>query len=604
MANYTPVPVNGYNPNHATNTMPLRTPNLDPTSPMTPYNNNPFDSMASNNLNGDSRANLDGTVELAIRKLPKHTTRENLRAMLLFAKEQPLTCGIMMDGRAFAKFRSASAAEEVMAHLHGKQNGPNESPIEVEILRTSPGYFPNMTRNNEPSSNRANSSSSTGSSTAPMRRTPRFNGTFQTMDRIQTPNGMPVYANDGSCSTATDRNDLISPYSGVFSPQSPIGRASGDRQRASGKAVIGEDGIDDEPGDLLKDPVAFAAMNDNSGQLSRHTTSPQIPLSSFSNLSLNTSAAPSFGLGELRTSGFNLQSPTYTTNAARSNALHQSVNQHPEKELPPCNPADKYPPCNTLYVGNLPHETSEEELKALFSKERGYKRLCFRVKPNGPMCFVEFEDVTAATKTLDNLYGRLLPHSVKGGIRLSYSKNPLGVRSGQPGGMNQPPLSPGGPPPGMNGFGMTPFSTANGPPPGLAAPPGLNHMVGMNGLAGPGFGMGMGNFRGPQLNGVNGYQMNGMTSPQGNGMNGYQVNGMTSPQGNGINGYQANGMLNSQGNGMNGYQANGVTTPPGSGTTGPQMTGGSQTNGGSQNNGMNGAWNGPNDQFPDYMLGR
>jgi hypothetical protein len=59
---------------------------------------------------------------------------------------------------------------------------------------------------------------------------------------------------------------------------------------------------------------------------------------------------------------------------------------------------------------------------------------------------------------------------------LSFSKNPLGVRSGQ---------APGAPGPsapqnvmqGMNGVvnGMagTSFSTANGPPPGLAAPPGL-----------------------------------------------------------------------------------------------------------------------------------
>lgn len=38
------------------------------------------------------------------------------------------------------------------------------------------------------------------------------------------------------------------------------------------------------------------------------------------------------------------------------------------------------------------------------------------------------QDVTAATLALKNLYGRMLSNSVKGGIRLSYSKNPLGVR--------------------------------------------------------------------------------------------------------------------------------------------------------------------------------
>lgn len=68
--------------------------------------------------------------------------------------------------------------------------------------------------------------------------------------------------------------------------------------------------------------------------------------------------------------------------------------------FPPRNPADYNPPCNTLYVGNLPIDTSEDELKSLFSKQRGYKRLCFRTKQNGPMCFVEFEDVSFATKAL------------------------------------------------------------------------------------------------------------------------------------------------------------------------------------------------------------
>ncbi|KAI9284192.1 hypothetical protein BC943DRAFT_279976 [Umbelopsis sp. AD052] len=93
--------------------------------------------------------------------------------------------------------------------------------------------------------------------------------------------------------------------------------------------------------------------------------------------------------------------------------------------VPTQNPADQNPPCNTLYVGNLPPNTSEDELKALFSRCVGYKRLSFRNKPNGPMCFVEFEDVACAAQALNDLYGNPLSNSVKGGIRLSYSKNPL-----------------------------------------------------------------------------------------------------------------------------------------------------------------------------------
>jgi RNA recognition motif-containing protein len=98
--------------------------------------------------------------------------------------------------------------------------------------------------------------------------------------------------------------------------------------------------------------------------------------------------------------------------------------------FPAANPNDQNPPGNTLYVGNLPPDTQEEELKDLFSKQRGYKRLSFRNTRNGPMCFVEFEDVRTAGKALNELYGYRLSNSKKTGIRLSFSKDPLGVHSG------------------------------------------------------------------------------------------------------------------------------------------------------------------------------
>lgn len=107
----------------------------------------------------------------------------------------------------------------------------------------------------------------------------------------------------------------------------------------------------------------------------------------------------------------------------------------------------------------------------MFSKQRGYKRLCFRTKQNGPMCFVEFEDVSFATKALHELYGHPLHNSVKGGIRLSFSKNPLGVRSGQNPGQN--PTGSVGTMTGMMSASTNGFTSASGPPPGLAAPPGL-----------------------------------------------------------------------------------------------------------------------------------
>jgi hypothetical protein len=139
-------------------------------------------------------------------------------------------------------------------------------------------------------------------------------------------------------------------------------------------------------------------------------------------------------------------------------------------------------------------DTSEEELKALFQKQRGYKRLCFRTKSNGPMCFVEFEDTSFATKALNELYGHPLHNSVKGGIRLSFSKNPLGVRSQQNANNHAAAslamhaaaaTSMSGLGGGAVGGGSTSsaapqgFTTATGPPPGLVPPPGSS-----NGFAG------------------------------------------------------------------------------------------------------------------------
>ena len=434
------------------------------------------------------RSEVESAAAIYIRKLPRHTNGEALRTMLLFAKDfigadfvssdSPLDQGYLS---AIARFRSNSAAEEAKSLLNGKQNNPNEPPLQVEIHRLSPsGSLGPTSRNNfDMASNRAYSSSSTASSSGQTRPS-RFNGTFQAIDRISPPNAMPGLTNGNSYSSA-DRSDVVSPMSNFFSPQSPIGQQASDRQRVSGKSVIGEDSIDDEPGDLLKDPLSYA-KSDISGQLSRHATSSQLPTSRFAGLSLSTTTATSPPMSAFASprSAAPLQSPTSAMSPNSLSNLGPSAsyplaNQHYQRHnYPPVNPADQNPPCNTLYVGNLPIDTSEDELKAMFSKQRGYKRLCFRTKQNGPMCFVEFEDISFATKALNELYGHPLHNSVKGGIRLSFSKNPLGVRTGQPGGMgSQTPLSPSGPMPGVNGLGIQPFSTANGPPPGLAAPPGL-----------------------------------------------------------------------------------------------------------------------------------
>ena len=272
-------------------------------------------------------------------------------------------------------------------------------------------------------------------------------------------------------------------YQNIFSPQSPIGNHLTDRNRVSGKSLIKNDSADDdETGELLKDPVGFAE-NGLSG-LQRRQTAPQLPLSRMASLSLNTTPInghASHGhyghpaMTSSLTAIPNTMSPTAMGGGLTPGMGFNQPSYRPHN-FPPVNPADQNPPCNTLYVGNLPIDTSEEELKAMFSKQRGYKRLCFRTKQNGPMCFVEFEDVSFATKALSDLYGQPLHNSVKGGIRLSFSKNPLGVRSGQNaqsagmGGMN-----------GMHPGAANGFTTANGPPPGLNPPPGLGMLRGHSG---------------------------------------------------------------------------------------------------------------------------
>ena len=72
------------------------------------------------------------------------------------------------------------------------------------------------------------------------------------------------------------------------------------------------------------------------------------------------------------------------------------------------------PPCNTLYVGNLPVNASEDELRTIFVQYPGYKRLSFRQKANGPMCFVEFENSDYAASAMNDLYGHMLTNSTKG----------------------------------------------------------------------------------------------------------------------------------------------------------------------------------------------
>ena len=456
--------------------------------------NNTFDmnslmSGISNTSDQTSPTDTDASSAIRIRKIAPHTTHGKLQDVLEFIVKDfervDLVASAMVDQgfqTAIARFASPSAAQEAQATLDGRQlnpNRPNDPRIIVEIMRLSPGSIGSGRNNFDFAATRAHSGSSTGS-------TSRMNGAYQSMSRISPPNGANGY---GSAGSHSDRPEIVSSGSNYL-PSS-----SDHRQRVSGRDVISEDGPDDETSDLLRDPLGYATNGMNG--LSRRSTGNSQSTSHYnSKLALGTSnptSPPMTGYTSPRHNG--LQSPVSTIAPTcmpshMSHTSYQMRHSHfPRASMPPVNPADQNPPCNTLYVGNLPIDTSEDELKAMFSKQRGYKRLCFRTKQNGPMCFVEFEDISFATKALNDLYGYPLHNSAhRGGIRLSFSKNPLGVRNGQPGGMGPPtPLSPSGQFPSMNGLGIQPFTTANGPPPGIPAPPGLplTSNGGANGIMSP-----------------------------------------------------------------------------------------------------------------------
>lgn len=409
--------------------------------------------------------------------------------MLLFAKDLQDTEIIPNEyeedagyATAVARFASMIGASEAQAMLDGKPNTAGQAKMIVDVL-ANPSMASLARRNPIDPLAARKMAQSVSPPLSNAHKASRFNGTFQSMDKISPP---PVGSPPDHSSS-----DTSSQLQTIFSPQSPVASVVTDRSRASGKKVIDEDGGDDDTGELLKDPLAY--MNSSSGINPRgKPTNPRMPTAAFSALSLNTntSNASSNSYASPRSAVQSRTSHSQFSPGVGGNGQYPGSNSpYIRHNYPPVNPADQNPPCNTLYVGNLPIDTSEDELKAMFSKQRGYKRLCFRTKQNGPMCFVEFEDISFATKALNELYGAQLHNSVKGGIRLSFSKNPLGVRAGQPGSTNPPtPLTATGPM-SMNSFtSMSPggFSTANGPPPGLSVPPGLNMaMPGVNGAAPP-----------------------------------------------------------------------------------------------------------------------
>lgn len=91
------------------------------------------------------------------------------------------------------------------------------------------------------------------------------------------------------------------------------------------------------------------------------------------------------------------QLPSPASGASSRNAVDQNPPVSTMIVLS-CSCFSPLPQINTLYVGNLPTspaplgyppEYLEDAIRQLFSQQPGYRRLCYRQKNNGPMCFVE-----------------------------------------------------------------------------------------------------------------------------------------------------------------------------------------------------------------------
>ncbi|CAM1502176.1 Fc.00g041600.m01.CDS01 [Cosmosporella sp. VM-42] len=523
----------------------------------------PFDREGSRAIGTRFAQPSPPIASVHIRYLPLGTSLDSLRILLVWSTELIDTELLPVeesddDGflTAVCRFQTMTGALEAKRLLDGRLIDDDAAEMVVEIQPSSP--LSARRQPGEPSANLTNGISSAMPSAPGSRQPPRFNGAFQSLENISPPtNGGYLPSHE------LPVPDASAHYQALFSPQSPIGNHVTEINRVSGKSLIANDSPDDdETTNLLKDPVAYAE-NGATGQ--RRATAPQIPINRMAGLSLNTNNPPAPGPSSLPQYGhMSAQSGPLSPLSSSGSGMPYNLPAQPYQRhnFPPVNPADQNPPCNTLYVGNLPLDTSEEELKAMFAKQRGYKRLCFRTKQNGPMCFVEFEDISFATKALHELYGHPLHNSVKGGIRLSFSKNPLGVRSGQaPGQSNSGALG------GMNGIMSGPpngFTTANGPPPGLglSAPPGL--------------GTGRGNYHGPPVPNGHSYTNPSFSNA---GWNGTIYSGqVASPAGISPNGIPLNGLLS------NGLPPNGL---------GPN---GLSPNGGGKNI--------PGNGFPPHMMGR
>jgi hypothetical protein len=86
-------------------------------------------------------------------------------------------------------------------------------------------------------------------------------------------------------------------------------------------------------------------------------------------------------------------------------------------------------PITTLFVASLGMNTTEAEIREIFHLLPGFRRMrVSRPKPGGPpVAFVDFVDVQSSTAAMNALQGTQLQGCDRGGLRIEYSKSPMGA---------------------------------------------------------------------------------------------------------------------------------------------------------------------------------
>lgn len=88
---------------------------------------------------------------------------------------------------------------------------------------------------------------------------------------------------------------------------------------------------------------------------------------------------------------------------------------------------DKPVKCTTLFVANIGKDTTEEELRQLFTRIPSFSRLKIsRNKDTAPVAFVEYFDQMSAAQAKNLFHGQnMFSSSDFGGIRIEFAKSPM-----------------------------------------------------------------------------------------------------------------------------------------------------------------------------------